>query len=177
MSTSSETAWADYHAAAGSWEAWVDAKLTEQREHLLAVMAEMLAGIQRDFAQTVLEIRAASRPMDGRDGRSLIIRDTYDVNSRYHALDVVACNGASFVARRDSPGPCPGEGWQLVAKQGERGRPGSQGERGEPGEPGKDAPILQKWLVDRSARTATPVYSNGLFGPALDLTELFENTP
>ena len=54
MSTSSsETAWADYHAAAGSWEAWVDAKLADQREQILAILTEVVAKVQRDFAQTV----------------------------------------------------------------------------------------------------------------------------
>jgi hypothetical protein len=177
MSTSSESAWADYHAAAGSWEAWVDAKLSEQREHLLAVMAEMLAGIQRDLERTVLEIRAASRPMDGRDGRSLNVRGTWDPGASYFTLDLVARDGAMFVARKDNPGECPGDGWQLSSRQGRKGERGERGERGESGAPGKDAPVLQKWLVDRRARTATPIYTNGLFGPVLDLTELLENTP
>jgi hypothetical protein len=107
MSTSSETAWENYHAAAGSWEAWVDAKLAEERERMLGIMTEVVAKIQRDFAQTVLEVRAASRPADGRDGRSLNVRGTWDPGASYFTLDVVACNGASFIARRDNPGVCP----------------------------------------------------------------------
>jgi hypothetical protein len=173
MSTS-EDAWRQYHESAGAWESWVDAKIAEAREHVLAVMAEVLAGVQRDFERTVLEMRAAARPADGRDGRSLIVRDTYDANTRYHALDVVALDGASFVARRDSPGPCPGDGWQLIARQGPRGRPGERGERGERGQDGINAPTLERWIVNRSNRTATPVYSNGIFGPVLDLRALFE---
>jgi hypothetical protein len=173
MSTSSETAWADYHAAAGSWEAWVDAKLADQREHILGILTEVLARVQRDFAQTVLEVRAASRPADGRDGRSLVIRDTYDANARYHALDVIALDGASFVARRDSPGPCPGDGWQMVAQQGKRGRPGPQGERGEKGRDGLNAPRIVKWELDRGTYTATPIMSDGTKGPGLELRALF----
>jgi hypothetical protein len=56
--------------------------------------------------------------------RSLAIRGTWTPNGVYQALDVVACNGASFVALRDGPGPCPGEGWQLMAMRGKPGKPG-----------------------------------------------------
>jgi len=175
MSTSSsETAWENHHAAAGSWEAWVDAKLAEERERMLGIVTEVVAHLQRELAQTILEVRAASRPADGRDGRSLVIRDTYDANARYHALDVIALDGASFVARRDAPGPCPGEGWQLVARQGPRGRPGPQGERGADGKPGVPAPTLKGWKLDRRHFLAIPIMSDGKEGPALELRALFE---
>jgi hypothetical protein len=73
----------------------------------------------------------------GIDGRSLSIRELFDPEAVYAALDVVALNGGSFVARRDNPGPCPGDGWQLLASPGKRGRDGERGERGEKGEPGE----------------------------------------
>jgi hypothetical protein len=151
MATTSEDAWTAYHAAGGTWEAWLDARLAEERESILAIMTEVTAVLQRQLQQTVLEMRAASRPMDGRDGRSLKVRDTWDPGASYFALDVVACDGASFVARRDNPGPCPGDGWQLCAKQGPRGK------------------------LDVRTRTATPIYSDGRFGPALELGALFES--
>ena len=31
------------------------------------------------------------------------------------------------MARRDNPGPCPGDGWQLLASVGKTGRPGERG--------------------------------------------------
>lgn len=77
--------------------------------------------------------RIAAKGADGNDGRSFAIRGTYDAGATYEALDVVARDGASFAAKRDNPGPCPGDGWQLIAQQGKAGRPG---ERGEPGRPG-----------------------------------------
>lgn len=58
----------------------------------------------------------------GRDGRSMTIRGTWSETEAYQRLDVVALNGASFAARRDAPGPCPGEGWQMIAAQGKRGK-------------------------------------------------------
>jgi hypothetical protein len=74
----------------------------------------------------------------GRDGRSFAIRGTWSETEAYRELDVVALNGASFGARRDDPGPCPGDGWQLIAAQGKRGNAGERGAsvRGERGLPG-----------------------------------------
>lgn len=80
-------------------------------------------------------IAAAGR--DGADGRSLDVKETYDPTKEYRHLQVVALNGASFAARRDNPGPCPGDGWQMVAAQGKRGAPGERGAKGDRGEPGQ----------------------------------------
>ena len=73
---------------------------------------------------------------DGRDGRSMTIRGTWTAAETYAALDVASLNGGSFVAIRDDPGPCPGDGWRLLAAQGKAGRPG---ERGPPGARGASA--------------------------------------
>lgn len=56
----------------------------------------------------------------------------------YAALDVVALNGAAFVAKNNEPGACPGEGWQMIAAQGKRGAPGPRGDgvKGDRGDPG-----------------------------------------
>lgn len=52
------------------------------------------------------------------------IQGTFDPAKTYCAGAIVARNGASFMARRDNPGPCPGDGWQLSAAQGKRGHKG-----------------------------------------------------
>ena len=78
----------------------------------------------------------ASAGRDGADGKSLTIRGTYADGTDYQALDIVALNGASFAAKRDNPGPCPGDGWQLIAKQGGSGKPGERGAQGPRGESG-----------------------------------------
>ncbi len=86
---------------------------------------------------------------DGIDGRGFTIRGTYDATASYAALDVVALNGASFAARRDEPGACPGEGWQLIAAQGKAGKPGERGiagpkgDKGERGLPGASVVALE----------------------------------
>ena len=175
MSMTSDDAWAAYQAAGGTWEAWVDAKLAEERERILAIVTEVVAVLQREMQQTVLEMRAASRPMDGRDGRSLNVRGTYDPGASYFTLDIVVCDGASFIACRDNPGPCPGDGWQLSARQGKRGPPGPQGERGEKGRDGLSAPVITDWKLDVRTYTVTPIYSDGRFGPVLELGALFES--
>ena len=60
----------------------------------------------------------------GRDARTPFVRATYDPNAHYAALDIAACNGGSFIARKDNPGPCPGDDWQMISRQGStrRGR-------------------------------------------------------
>ncbi len=78
----------------------------------------------------------AAAGQDGLDGRSFTVRGTWVADTEYASLDVVALGGAAFVARRDNPGECPGEGWQLMSAQGKRGKEGEPGRRGEPGQAG-----------------------------------------
>lgn len=72
----------------------------------------------------------------GADGRSLRLRETWSADEEYRELDIVTLNGASFAARKDDPGECPGPDWKLLASQGKRGAPGERGQRGEPGSAG-----------------------------------------
>lgn len=85
-------------------------------------------------------IAAAGR--DGADGKTFTIRGTWAEAESYRHLDVVALNGASFAARRDEPGPCPGDGWQLIAAQGKRGQAGENGRPGQRGEQGPAGPAV-----------------------------------
>lgn len=88
----------------------------------------------------------ASGGRDGKDGRSPNVRGTWSADIKdYVALDVVALGGAGFMARRDNPGPCPGDGWQLIASQGKRG---NQGERGVQGPRGPAGPAVISMSVD-----------------------------
>jgi hypothetical protein len=119
----------------------------------------------------------------GVNGKSFQIKETYDPEVQYSAFDVVAREGGSFVARKDNPGPCPGENWQLMSRQGARGIAGPKGERGEKGEKGDPgvsgrssapAPTLKSWKLDRQHYVAIPIMSDGSEGPALELRALFE---
>lgn len=75
---------------------------------------------------------------DGVDGKTFNIRGTWAAGQDYRGLDVVTLDGGAFVARRDDPGPCPGDGWQLIAMRGKPGRPGDKGDPGKgiKGDPG-----------------------------------------
>jgi Collagen triple helix repeat (20 copies) len=122
----------------------------------------------------------------GRDGSSPVVRGTFDGAADYRALDTVMLNGSSFIARRDAPGECPGEGWQclaMVGKRGEKGEPGlkglkgDRGDRGERGAPGNDAapaPKTVAWRVEAETYRAFAVLADGSESPPLELRELFE---
>jgi hypothetical protein len=69
----------------------------------------------------------------GLDGLSFRVRGTYQPGEPYSRLDVVAHNGGSLVARRNSPGACPGDDWQALCFQGKKGPVGPKGDRGERG--------------------------------------------
>jgi hypothetical protein len=114
-----------------------------------------------------------SRP-GGRDGGSLKVRGTWNADERYGALDVVALDGGAFAARRDNPGVCPGEGWQLIARQGQRGVAGLHGEKGDRGPPGQAAASIVRWDIDKANYAVTPILSDGTKGPRLELRPLFE---
>jgi hypothetical protein len=123
-------------------------------------------------------IAAAGR--DGVDGRSPTVRGTFDPNAGYKRLDIVALDKGSFIARHNDPGPCPGDGWQLIAAHGapgEKGSPGPQGQhggRGAKGEKGDPGPSIVGWQIDRPNYQAIPVMSDGTEGPPLALRGLFE---
>lgn len=89
----------------------------------------------------------ASAGRDGEHGKSLAVRKTWLATEDYSHLDIVAIDNGSFIARCDHPGPCPGDDWQLIARQGKQGKPGDKGPRGDRGEPGADIVAME---VDES---------------------------
>jgi hypothetical protein len=110
----------------------------------------------------------------GRDAITPTICGTYNAYENYKMLDVVAMDGGSFVAKRDNPGLCPGDGWQLLSRQGKRGQRGEKGESGERGQQGEPGPTIVSWQIDRVHYRASPLMSNGTVGPMLELRGLFE---
>lgn len=89
---------------------------------------------------------------NGMDGRSITIRGTYNADENYSALDQVTLNGASFTAKKDNPGACPGEGWQLSSAQGKTGRPGEPG-KSIKGDPGKAAVVVKGHVDEQGLLT------------------------
>jgi len=123
-------------------------------------MTEAHAALQREIESTCKRIVSESAARR--------IRGTFSDSESYNAGDLVAMDGATFLARRDNPGPCPGAGWQLASRQGQRGVAGPKGERGLPGN------IITGWIVDRSNFRVTPRLSDGSLGPPLELGAFFE---
>jgi hypothetical protein len=114
---------------------------------------------------------------NGCDGRSPNVCGTYEAREKYERLDIVALDGAAFIASRDDPGLCPGDGWQLLSRQGRpghRGENGERGPRGEKGEKGEPGATAVSWQLDRLRYRVSPLMSDGNVGPALELRALFE---
>ncbi len=88
---------------------------------------------------------------DGADGRSPNVRELWSADEEYRHLDIVALNGASFIAKRDNPGECPGDGWQLMAMQGKQGKPGQAIK----GDPGRAATVTAARISDDGLLTLT----------------------
>jgi integrin beta 3 len=93
----------------------------------------------------------------------------FDPKGTYRKFDLVTFNGSEWRAKRDNPGPLPGDGWQLAGQAGSRGKAGDRGERGDRGPAG---PSIIDWAM--KGYHAVPIMSDGSLGPALDLREVFE---
>ena len=113
----------------------------------------------------------------GRDAKSPRVRGTFSADAQYKELDIVAYGGGSFIASRDDPGPCPGDGWQsltMPGKKGDKGPPGPRGDKGPKGDEGPPGPIIATWEIDHVNYRVRAVMSDGSDGGTLDLRGLFE---
>jgi hypothetical protein len=113
----------------------------------------------------------------GRDAKSPRVRGTFSADAQYKELDIVAYGGGSFIARRDDPGPCPGDGWQsltMPGKKGDKGPPGPRGDKGPKGDEGPPGPIIATWEIDHVNYRARAIMSDGSDGGTLDLRGLFQ---
>jgi len=133
---------------------------------------------------TYQALRDTGRPPPSEDwiclasaGRTPTERGTFDPKVTYRRLDIVTLDKGSFIARHDDPGPCPGDGWQLITAHGapgEKGSPGPRGERGAQGAKGEQGASIIDWQIDRATYRAVPIMSDGTKGPPLALRGLFE---
>jgi hypothetical protein len=117
----------------------------------------------------------------GRDAKMPRIRGTFKSDAKYEALDIVITNGNSFIAKKDAPGDCPGDGWQLLAASGKRGNVGERGPVGPSGRDGMNAETrvirLEGWRIDPEKYAVVPQVLDGrqvIDGPKLELRRLFE---
>jgi chitodextrinase len=113
----------------------------------------------------------------GRDAKNFTVRGIYRSGERYQVLDIVSKNGGSFIARRDDPGECPGDGWTnltLPGKRGAEGAVGPKGDKGDQGAKGDAEPTILEWVLDYDNYRAIPLMSDGSPAPVLELRGLFE---
>jgi len=120
-----------------AWEAWIAGHLDQRCEAVYEAVGEVMAGLEQKIKTLELQLAQANGTLDILRGRGIpgtfSIKGTFDAKAVYNHLDVVAFNGASWVAKRDNPGVCPGDGWQLLAAHGSRGVRGERGPAGPAG--------------------------------------------
>jgi hypothetical protein len=125
-----------------AWEAWLAARLDQRCETFGEEVVEAIGQQMTDplekrirlLEQQLAETRGAVDVLRGRGAPGAFrARGTYDTKAAYVYLDVVTKDSSSFVALRDSPGSCPGDGWQMIACGGKRGPAGERGPAGPAG--------------------------------------------
>jgi hypothetical protein len=141
---------------AGAWQNYVEARFNQERDFVQALLTELTIDLHQKFRDIVAKAHADH------------VRGTFNPSLSYKSFDVVACNGGSFIARKDDPGLCPGSGWQLIAKQGQRGIAGEKGEKG------RDGPTIVKWEIDAKHYVITPILDGGSHGPPIEFKPLLQ---
>jgi hypothetical protein len=171
------------------WERWLRGHLAIERaaigdevgDAIGELISEERAANERviaDLKRAVREIEVKIAECSGavnvlRTGKTMRVRGTFIPGTRYEQLDVVAMDGSSFVATEDAPGPCPGKGWQLLAKAGSRGARGFDGPRGERGDAATAGPGFNAFHVDPKTYILSIITTDGRVH-ALPLRGLFE---
>jgi hypothetical protein len=156
----------------------VTAKLGVELRELIAGMRTELARLERELARRLTSLETGTA--------GLRLRGAYRSDQDYDRLDVVTLDGSSYIARQDSPGPCPGDGWRILASaggtgpqglsgpKGDRGPPGPAGETGPQGKPGTPGAPIAGWKIDPASYSAFPLMPDGKQGPPLELRALFQ---
>jgi hypothetical protein len=130
----------DAEAQAG-WDEWVKAHIRnalakerravrqEMKDYVAAwvdviadASGEITGGLERHINAEIKRLDETTRGFN--------ITGTYDAGKTYKRLDVATLNSSWFIARRDDPGLCPGDGWQVgpVGKKGPKGDPADSAE-------------------------------------------------
>jgi hypothetical protein len=110
----------------------------------------------------------------GADGDTWEMLGVWDGARDYRRGNVVARDGGTFVAVKDAPGDCPGDGWRQITTRGKPGPKGDAGDRGARGDTGAPGPAIIGWKLDDAGFRATPIMSDGSQCAPLELRALFE---
>jgi hypothetical protein len=108
--------------ATAGWNKWFSDSFEHHIAKRMATINknfEIIAGIVDDNGDIMEQIQ---KELEDKIAKAFTVRGTFDATATYSRHDIVALNGSSFIAKRDSPGNLPGEGWQLLASVGKRGR-------------------------------------------------------
>jgi hypothetical protein len=169
----------------GPWEQWMEGHKALLREELLEAAGTALGMVGREIEDKIAaqakriqalelklaEVIGALNVLRGKGAPgSLNVKGTFDANTDYNYLDVVAFNGSSWVATRERPGELPGPDWQLLSSAGKRG---PRGERGPVGRGGADAPRWAGISFDPKSMSFTTRMSDGSLGPTVSLDCIF----
>jgi hypothetical protein len=164
------------------WNKWLNSWLDHERSVMMRWFTKQLERLADELSdalvprlkQSELEVARLSGMVDCLRGRGVPglprVRGTYCATETYVALDIVALNGSSFIAREDNPGPCPGDGWQLLASAGSRG---PRGARGLQGDRGVDGAALASVSFDSKRMSFATRLSDGAPGPEISLKHVF----
>jgi hypothetical protein len=167
------------------FENWMEGHKALLRDEFCRNTGEALgriaAGIDRTIAaqakritELELKLAAAVGAIDILRGKgapgALRVRGTHNDTELYLANDIVALNGSSFVALKDRPGDCPGDGWQLLASAGKRG---PRGERGPIGPRGAEAPRWRSVMYDAGKNAFVVRLSDGSIGAVISVDCVF----
>jgi hypothetical protein len=164
--------------SSASWNAWWDQRFEPQRlalcDGIADAMHEEIGTLERKMCELELKLAAATGAIDVLRGRNLPgsfnVKGTFDSETVYNYLDVVAHGGSSWIATRDRPGELPGDGWQLLASAGRRGE---RGARGPEGERGPEGPRWRSVSFDAGKNAFLVRLSDGSPGPVISLDCVF----
>jgi hypothetical protein len=153
-SETQETDWSN-------WEKWMAGHKSAVYQD---IACELIDPLEQRITALALELAQAKGALDVLRGKgapgSFRARGVYSSGTAYNYGDVVVKDSSSFVALSDSPGPCPGDGWQMIACGGKRG---VQGERGPAGPAGIPPTFLGASFGKRGMEIQTSVGAISLF--------------
>jgi hypothetical protein len=160
-----------------AWENWLAARLDQRckefGEEIGEAIGDMTGPLEKRIKTLELELAQTRGAVDILRGRgapgTFNLKGNYDPRTSYAYLDVVVRDSSSFVARRDNPGSCPGDDWQMIACGGKRGATGEKGERG----PAGPAPVLvgakfshRGMEIETGSGDAIPLFKSVAVNPA-----------
>src|SRR5262249_31735930 len=109
----------------------------------------------------------------GRDAKSIRHRGTYKEDSDYAAYDAVALNGGYSWPCMTSLVGVPAPAGNCSHRRASAASPAKEGRRALLARREKTPLKLVRWMLDLATYPATPVLSDGSWGPPLELRALF----